>query len=165
MRWQARDIVLVMVLAAVAVASVADLIMDLSHGVQTAHVVQEALILVAAVLALAWIFNDQRKQRKQISELREELSEAKNQRPVDPRLLQVRQELAGAIADQFETWQLSGSEKEVGLLLLKGLSHKEIALVRGTEEKTVRQQASAIYRKAGLSGRHAFAAWFIEDFL
>jgi DNA-binding CsgD family transcriptional regulator len=37
--------------------------------------------------------------------------------------------------------------------------------VRDTHEKTVRQQASAIYRKAGVSGRHAFAAWFIEDFL
>jgi len=32
-------------------------------------------------------------------------------------------------------------------------------------EKTVRQQASAIYSKAGLSGRHAFSAWFIEELL
>jgi DNA-binding NarL/FixJ family response regulator len=53
----------------------------------------------------------------------------------------------------------------VAILLLKGLSFKEIAGVRETREKTVRQQASSIYKKAGVSGRHAFAAWFIEDFL
>ena len=49
--------------------------------------------------------------------------------------------------------------------MLKGLSFKEIAALRQTREKTVRAQASAIYRKAGVNGRHAFAAWFIEDFL
>ena len=51
------------------------------------------------------------------------------------------------------------------MLLLKGLSLKEIAAVRNTHEKTTRQQASAIYRKAGVTGRHAFSAWFIEDYL
>ena len=51
------------------------------------------------------------------------------------------------------------------MLLLKGLSFREIAAVRQTREKTVRQQASAIYGKSGLEGRHEFAAWFLEDFL
>ena len=37
--------------------------------------------------------------------------------------------------------------------------------LRSTLEKTVRQQASSIYQKAGVSGRHAFAAWFLEDYL
>jgi len=45
------------------------------------------------------------------------------------------------------------------------LSFKEIAAVRKTLEKTVRQQASSIYKKAGVSGRHEFSAWFIEDIL
>ena len=53
----------------------------------------------------------------------------------------------------------------MGRLLLKGLSIKEIASLRETHEKTVRQHASAIYRKAELPGRHAFAAWFLEDLL
>jgi DNA-binding NarL/FixJ family response regulator len=48
---------------------------------------------------------------------------------------------------------------------LKGFSLKEIAALRGTSEKTIRQQASSVYKKAGLSGRHAFSAWFIEDIL
>lgn len=51
------------------------------------------------------------------------------------------------------------------LLLLKGLSHKVIAEVRATSERTVRQQALAVYRKAGLAGRAELAAFFLEDLL
>ena len=32
-------------------------------------------------------------------------------------------------------------------------------------EATVRQQSTAIYRKAGLDGRHDLAAFFLEDLL
>ena len=49
--------------------------------------------------------------------------------------------------------------------MLKGLSFKEIAPVRGTSERTVRQQALAVYAKAGLAGRAELAAFFLEDLL
>ena len=74
-------------------------------------------------------------------------------------------ELGSAIRRQFEAWQLTSAEQEVGLLLLKGLSHKEIAGVRRTSEATIRQQAAAVYQKAGLSGRAALSAFFLEDLL
>lgn len=51
------------------------------------------------------------------------------------------------------------------MLLLKGLSFKEIASVRDTMEKTVLQQASTIFKKANVSGLHAFSAWFMEGLL
>jgi DNA-binding CsgD family transcriptional regulator len=73
--------------------------------------------------------------------------------------------LADAIDHQFDRWELTSAEREVALLLLKGLSSKEIATVRETSERTVRQQALAIYRKAGLSGRAELAAFFLEDLL
>ncbi|MBO0614129.1 helix-turn-helix transcriptional regulator [Thiothrix fructosivorans] len=69
------------------------------------------------------------------------------------------------IQEQLTTWEFTPSEKEIALLLLKGLSFEEIAGIRDAKEKTVRQQATAIYRKSGLNGRHEFAAWFFEDFL
>ena len=69
------------------------------------------------------------------------------------------------VQEQFTAWGLTPSEREVALLLLKGLSFDEVASVRDTKEKTVRQQATTIYRKSGLNGRHEFAAWFFEDFL
>ncbi len=73
--------------------------------------------------------------------------------------------LGAAIDAQFERWSLSSAEREIALLLLKGLSHKEIAEVRRTSEKTVRQQSLAVYRKAGLSGRAELSAFFLEDLL
>ena len=66
---------------------------------------------------------------------------------------------------QFDLWGFSKSEQEIALLLLKGLSFKEIASIRNRQEKTVRQQASAIYRKSGVMGRYEFSAWFFEDML
>jgi DNA-binding CsgD family transcriptional regulator len=70
-----------------------------------------------------------------------------------------------AIDRQFQRWKLTPAEAEVGMLLLKGLSHKEAAKVRSTAERTVRQQARSLYRKAGLTGRSELAAFFLEDLL
>ncbi|WP_282604578.1 helix-turn-helix transcriptional regulator [Pelagibius sp. Alg239-R121] len=64
---------------------------------------------------------------------------------------------------QFRDWGLTAAESEVGLLILKGLSHKEVASLRKTTEATVRQQAQSIYRKAKLPGKTAFSAYFLED--
>lgn len=66
---------------------------------------------------------------------------------------------------EFDNWGLSSAEREIALLMLKGLRLKEIASARGTSERTVRQQAQAVYKKAGLDGRADLAAYFIEDFL
>jgi DNA-binding CsgD family transcriptional regulator len=78
----------------------------------------------------------------------------------------VRSHLAGLKAGmdlQFQDWGMTPAEREVGLLMLKGLSHKEIAALRATTEATVRQQAQSIYRKANLPGKTAFSAFFLED--
>jgi DNA-binding CsgD family transcriptional regulator len=67
------------------------------------------------------------------------------------------------IANQFRQWGMTAAEQEIGLLISKGLNHKEIAALRGTGEATVRQQAQAMYRKADLPGKTAFSAYFLED--
>ena len=73
--------------------------------------------------------------------------------------------LGDAIDEQFKLWNLTEAEKEVALLLLKGLSLKEIAQIRATSERTIRAQARALYAKAGLSGRAALSAFFLEDLM
>jgi DNA-binding CsgD family transcriptional regulator len=73
--------------------------------------------------------------------------------------------LGVAIDGQFDKWGLTPAERAVALLQLKGLRHKEIADLRKTSERTVRQQALSIYRKGGLSGRTDLAAFFLEDLL
>ena len=64
---------------------------------------------------------------------------------------------------QFGRWALTDAERGVALLLLQGLSHKEIASARDTSERTVRQQALAVYRKAGVHSRAELAAFFLRD--
>jgi DNA-binding NarL/FixJ family response regulator len=66
---------------------------------------------------------------------------------------------------QLEKWKLSAAEKEIAIFLLKGLSHADIAAIRKTSERTVRQQSLRIYSKAGLKGRTDLAAFFLEDIL
>ncbi len=73
--------------------------------------------------------------------------------------------LGHEIQKQFEEWELTNAEREVGLLMLKGFSHREIAGLRGTTEATVRHQARATYQKSHLPGRSAFCAYFLEDLL
>ena len=73
--------------------------------------------------------------------------------------------LGAAIRRQFADWRLTASESDVATLMLKGLSHKEIARVRNSSAATVRQQAAAIYGKSGLASRAELAAFFLEDLL
>ena len=49
----------------------------------------------------------------------------------------------------------------MALLLLRGFSHKQIAGRRGASERTVRQQAHLLYRKAGFASRADLAAFFL----
>ena len=105
--------------------------------------------------------------------------QSKRQKALEVNLVKVKKDLEGSniklqdgkkeyqkvIQWQFSEWKLSPSEKEVALLILKGLSLKDIASCRSTHEKTVRKQASAIYEKSKLGGRHELSAWFFEDML
>lgn len=163
---QTREIAIIFVFVIVILASGADLFTDLSHGATIQHVAKEAVIVGISVLAIAWLLLGLRQQALDIAMLQKELNESKNS-PYQPRkyVLEIREKLGTVITQQFSEWKLTASEMEVGWLLLKGLSLKEIAMVRDTLEKTVRQQASSIYKKAGLSGRHTISAWFIEDIL
>ena len=73
--------------------------------------------------------------------------------------------LSSMIQEQFSAWRLTAAESEVALLLLKGLSLAEISELRERSERTVRQQAASLYRKAKLRGRAELAAFFLEELL
>lgn len=73
--------------------------------------------------------------------------------------------LKTAIDRQFDDWTMTPAERDVALLILKGFSHKEIASLRSTSERTIRQQAQSVYRKSGLGGKNALSAYFLEDLL
>ncbi len=153
-------------LAIVVLASGTDIVADLSHGAGLTHLLQEITILICALVILSLLAYDNLVKKRTINHLMAEL-EAVKQMPVPESVavLAARHQLSQAINEQFTEWQLTGSERDIGIMLLKGYSLKEIATLRGTAEKTIRQQASSVYQKSGTPGRHAFSAWFIEDLL
>jgi len=161
-----KEAILVLIFFIVAIASGADLRADLSQGATLSHVAKEAVIVSISLLAMTWLLLGLRQQKQEISLLQQELKDMGNLQ-IQPRkyVLEGRKTLGNVVSQQFSEWKLTASEVDVGWLLLKGLSLKEIAIVRNTLEKTVRQQASAIYKKANVTGRHSFSAWFIEDIL
>ena len=161
-----KESLLIIILTLVVVTSGFDLMTDLSHGATYGHITKESATILLSVSAILWLLHGLREQAREITQLKHDLAQINVARKQpDEYVLAARKQVGEVIAKQFNDWELTTSEKEVGLLLLKGLSLKEIAALRNTLEKTVRQQASAIYKKAGISGRHEFSAWFIEDFL
>jgi DNA-binding NarL/FixJ family response regulator len=147
-----------------------DFYIDFVSGQVKWHLIQEAIVISLTVGLLLYLYYDQKRKKRALMQIVTELK--KNERSLKQSLEQSnnfiqngRKEYSELIHQQFDQWQLSQSQQEIGLLLLKGLSFNEIAAIRETKEKTVRQQASEIYKKAGVAGRHAFSAWFFEDFL
>jgi DNA-binding CsgD family transcriptional regulator len=69
------------------------------------------------------------------------------------------------LQERFTEWGLTPSERDVALFAIKGMSTQEIAALRSTSEGTVKAQANAIYRKAGVTGRPQLLALFIEDLM
>ncbi len=161
-----KETLLIALLSVIILGNLYDFSTDYRHGAPVLHLLEEAAVIVISTALMAWLLLDLRRQRLELEQLRQEV--AQRILPAStppPAVVEARRQLGGLIQTQFRDWDLTDSEQAVGLLLLKGLSFKEIAALRETQEKTVRAQASGIYRKAGVSGRHAFAAWFIEDFL
>lgn len=161
-----QAITVILILAVVGIANLYDLAIDLQHGTSASHLVLEILMIAMPLSVIIWLILHLRSQNRALERIKKEVAEEKKRKTHMGREGQeARDKLGEIIRQQFQRWQLTSGEQEVALLLLKGLSFKEIAGVRETHEKTVRQQASAIYKKADVNGRHAFSAWFIEDFL
>jgi DNA-binding CsgD family transcriptional regulator len=140
---------------------------DYQEGITWSHLIIELLILLISLVGIVyfgWLYY-QATQTK-ITKLSLDLAVANEQaaqwRDANHDLIAG---LAKQISNQFEQWGLTQAEIEVGMLMLKGLSHQEIADVRETSERTIREQARAVYRKSGLAGRSELSAFFLEDLL
>jgi len=143
-----------------------DVIMDLKLGVPSWHIFSEGLIVVISATCAIFLMRDICLCTADINLLKKELSHSKKElQNISKEMMDARHQYSVTIQAQFSQWTLTRSEQEVAMLLLKGLSFKEISALRCTKEKTVRQQASDIYSKADVEGRHEFAAWFLEDFM
>jgi DNA-binding CsgD family transcriptional regulator len=143
-----------------------DLAADIEHGVASIHVTIEIVAFLVAISGVAGTTIQLRRALRRARALQEDLVgtrvELERSRSEAEALLR---RLGSAIDHHFDRWELTSAERGIALLVLKGLSYKEIATVRGTTERTVRHQAVAIYRKADVAGRAELAAFFLQDLL
>ncbi len=160
------ELLAIALLAVILALVVADLLADWGTGVRLSHLlIETGTALVAAGGVAVLIFRLRSLGREQ-RELRHQLAasqdEARRWRGEAAELLEG---LAAAIDRQFDRWRLTPAEREIALLLLRGLSHKQVAHARHASERTVRQQAHLLYRKAGLASRADLAAFFLDGLL
>jgi DNA-binding CsgD family transcriptional regulator len=139
---------------------------DYRAGTRALHLFTEivvmALAIVGVIVLLRQLIHAERRAQRLTTDLEAARREAARFRE------EAREALRGlgdAIDRQFGRWNLTPAEREVALLLLKGLTHREIAEARRTTETTIRQQALAVYRKSGLRSRAELSAFFLEDLL
>lgn len=161
-----RDKLIAIILLIIMCLNFFDVLTDISLGVPVWHVFSESLIVLVSGVGALFLIKDIYARTSDIARLKQELLISDDKfRNITDEMKNARHEYSAVIHSQFKQWLLTPSEQDVAMLLLKGLSFKEISGVRNTKEKTVRQQASVIYSKANVEGRHEFAAWFLEDFL
>ncbi|AZG35044.1 MULTISPECIES: helix-turn-helix transcriptional regulator [Shewanella] len=161
-----KDVAIIVLLLLITLFKLFDIIADLQLEIPAWHIAQESILVLLTIVGSIYLGYDLIRSSRQVKALGFKLANADKQiNNMSSKMRAARQEYSQTIAIQFDTWGFTKSEQQVALLLLKGLSFKEIAEVRLTKEKTVRQQASTIYSKAEVDGRHTFSAWFMEDFI
>jgi len=143
-----------------------DLILDAPRSWFGFHSLIEALFVVLCLGSAAYLGLQWSRSEESLLHARKALM----QRQVERDEWRLRAEtflrgLGEAIDDQMESWKLTPTEKETAMLVLKGYTHKEIAVLGDRSERTVRQHAVSVYRKSGLSGRAELSAFFLEDLL
>ena len=129
---------------------IVDIVIDDELG--TTHFIIELIVFLGVTMALLLGARDLGRLRARL-----DVEEKRNRA--------VSQGLADSIDELMDEWRMTSSEKDVAWLIIKGYRFAEIAEARGVKENTTRLQATAIYSKAGVSGRAEFVAEIIQSLL
>ncbi len=131
-----------------------DVIFDLLQDglIDDLHMWIEALASIALIGGIFFLMRELRRVMSRLSTL-------------DRAMQAARGEMADVVEAFFGDWELTPSERDVGLMVLKGLDNDAIARIRGTAPGTVRAQCTAIYGKAGVDGRAQLISLFMEELL
>ena len=133
---------------------IGDVIVDLTEGghLDDLHLILEA---IAALSMMAGVIYLMRELRDLLSRMAE----------MDIGIKAARGEMVSLIETFFDQWQLTPSEREVALLILKGIDNNSIGKIRGTAQGTIRAQCTQIYAKADVDGRTQLLSVFMEELL
>jgi DNA-binding CsgD family transcriptional regulator len=157
---------LTVLLAVIAAFGAIDIVLDQPHSLWSFHVLFELAFVALCLGTVGFLWRGWTGASVGLAQSQQDLRDREAERDRwRRRATRLLDGLGAEIEVQFDRWSLTPTEKEVALLLLKGLGHKEVAGVMNRSERTVRQHAVAVYKKSGLSGRAELAAFFLEDLL
>lgn len=66
---------------------------------------------------------------------------------------------------KFDDWGLTTAERDVTLLIIRGLSVADIAAARNTAQGTIKAQSTSIFRKIGVGSKAELMSLIIDEFL
>lgn len=145
--------VIIVLQALCAAFFVGDIVSDVALGVDDrTHSYFEALATLVLILGVIFLMIELRGVVGRLEQMNRGLRAAQG-------------EMAAIIEGFFDDWRLTPSEKDVGLLILKGFDNDTIAEFRGTAAGTVRAQSARIYSKAGVAGRVQLISVLLEELL
>ncbi|MGB0849218.1 MAG: helix-turn-helix transcriptional regulator, partial [Thiolinea sp.] len=136
-----NEIFFIVLLGITGFMNLADFIGDtLEGGASFLYLLQEAFVVIASFGGIAYLLWIIFLRAREMDDIKARLQTAnRNLAQSNEKLQAMSQQYREVIDQQLADWSLTPSEKEVAMLLLKGLSFEEIAGVRETKEKTVRQ--------------------------
>ena len=154
-------------LVLVMIISVHDVIEDAGMGQEWYYILADLVYvgIMVWLLSYLWRHTPLTLKKRNLILTQEVIKQHRDAEDWSKRAQSLLRGLSEIISEQMSVWKLSSAEKQIALLLLKGLSLKEIAALRETSERTVRQQATQVYNKAGVNGRAELSAFFLEDLL
>ena len=157
---------LALIFLVITVGAGIDLVLDDHQTVWSGHFLFEAGLVLFSLGAFGYLAAGWLRSQEEVRALETVVAMSQDERDAwRDRASEVLEGLSRAVHEQFDRWELTEAERDTALMLLKGHSHKRIGTLTDRSDRTVRQHAVAVYRKAGLAGRSELSAFFLEDLL
>lgn len=145
-----------------------DIWFDFQNGIPVRYLLFETSIFFVCLVGFNFFLTkslEGHSQQKQLIRSLKNQVDEKNSRlsTLNQKVLSYKEAFSNEIEQTFKQWKLTRAESEIAGLLLKGLSLKEIASIRTSNENTVRSQCTSIYKKSNLSNRSQLSSYFLDD--
>jgi len=122
------------------------------QGTELLHITFEIVAVISLVIGIFEVLNKVRyleieklRQTNQLKHLREDFDEL--------------------VHRKFSNWGLSPAERDVALMMLRGLTVEQISEIRDVSKGTIKVQSHKIMQKADVGSRVEFMSIFLDDFI
>lgn len=138
-----------------------DVVADIvEHGLQgTSYTAGELVHLVFEMMAVAGLWYAAVTLRAYLRLLQAEAGRSRET------IHMLRGNFDAVLREKFEEWGLTTAERDVTLLIIRGLSVADIAAARHTAHGTIKAQSTSIFRKIGVGSKTELMSAIIDEFL